>query len=89
MNKFVYDNSCYPVSIPDVIKKIITYNLGVDPSEIKSDSTIYSLGGDSLDFVEFLMDIEEEYGIYIPDEKVAGTKTLGELVKLVEECKSR
>ena len=53
------------------LKKIITEVLNVDESEITMDTKfIDDLGADSLDVIEMLMTLEDEYGITIPDEKI-------------------
>ena len=45
---------------------------------------IKDLGADSLDIVEMLMGLEDEYGMSIPDEVAAGLKTVGDIVRLIE-----
>ena len=57
-----------------------------DPSTIKPESLISKdLGADSLDILQLLMKIEDEYGIVIPDETLAGFKTVGDVVSFLEE----
>ncbi len=57
------------MSVPDKVKSIIAEQLGVEESEIKSESHfVNDLGADSLDTVELVMAFEEEFGIEIPDE---------------------
>lgn len=56
-----------------------------DPSKITSDSLIQKeLGADSLDILQLLMKIEDEYGIVVPDEKLAGFQTVGDVVAFLE-----
>ena len=66
-------------------EKLVSYaakQLELDPAEITPDSTFESLGIDSLDIVEMIMDLESELGIELElEEKVA---TIGELVAFVE-----
>ena len=42
------------------------------------------LGVDDIDLIEVLMEIEERFGVYIPDEELGKIKTVGDIVKLVE-----
>lgn len=56
-----------------------------DPSTIKPESLISKdLGADSLDILQLLMKIEDEYGIVIPDEQLAGFQTVGDVVAFLE-----
>ena len=72
----------------DEIKDIIIDQLQVDESEVTMDTNLMKdLSADSLDAVEIIMAIEEEYGIEIPDEDVETFQTVGDLVKYVEENK--
>jgi acyl carrier protein len=57
------------VSVKAKVKDIIVEQLGVDPERVKEDSKfIEDLGADSLDIVELVMAMEEEFDIEIPDE---------------------
>ena len=59
-------------------------NTGKDASEFTPETTFESLGIDSLETVEMVMELEEELGVELElEEKVA---TIGELVKFVEKC---
>ena len=72
----------------DEIKDIIIDQLQVDESEVTMDTNLMKdLSADSLDAVEIIMAIEEEYGIEIPDEDAETLQTLGDLVRYVEENK--
>ena len=56
-----------------------------DPAKITPDSLIQKdLGADSLDILQLLMKIEDEYGIVVPDETLAGFKTVGDVVSFLE-----
>ena len=67
------------------VKEIISDELGLDADEITLETNILEdLGADSLDAVELIMSIEEEYDIMIPDEDALNVKTVKELVKLIE-----
>lgn len=68
------------------VKKIIAEQLGVDESEITNESHfIDDLGADSLDTVELVMALEEEFGIEIPDEDAEKIQTVGDVQKYIEE----
>ena len=70
----------------DEIKDIIIDQLQVEESEVTMDTNLMKdLSADSLDAVEIIMAIEEEYGIEIPDEDAETFQTVGDLVKYVEE----
>ncbi len=72
----------------DEIKDIIIDQLQVDESEVTMDTNLMKdLSADSLDAVEIIMAIEEEFGIEIPDEEAENFQTVGDLVKYVEENK--
>ncbi len=67
---------------------VIAEQLGVSKDMVKMESNILEdLGADSLDVIEMLMTLEEEYGITIPDEKINQVKTVGEICSLIENCK--
>ena len=69
----------------DEIKDIIIDQLQVDESEVTMDTNLMKdLSADSLDAVEIIMAIEEEYGIEIPDEDAETFQTVGDLVRYVE-----
>lgn len=72
----------------DEIKDIIIEQLQVDESEVTMDTNLMKdLSADSLDAVEIIMAIEEEYGMEIPDEDAETFQTVGDLVRYVEENK--
>ncbi len=68
------------------VRAIIAEQLGVKPEEVTdSASFVDDLGADSLDTVELVMALEEEFGIEIPDEDAEKMTSVGEAVKYVEE----
>lgn len=72
----------------DKVADIIANQLNIDKSEITPESeVIKDLGADSLDIVEMLMGLEDEYGMTIPDEVAVGLKTVGDIVDLISEKK--
>ncbi|HDP69917.1 MAG TPA: acyl carrier protein [Actinobacteria bacterium] len=69
----------------DKVKKIIIEQLGVDESAVKSETSfINDLGADSLDIVELIMAIEEEFGLEISDEDAETITTVGQAVEYIE-----
>jgi acyl carrier protein len=72
----------------DKIKEIIIEQLQVEESESTMDTNLMKdLSADSLDAVEIIMAIEDEYGIEIPDEEAETIQTVADLVRFVEENK--
>ena len=70
----------------DKVKEIIADQLDVDADSVVADANIQDdLGADSLDVVDLEMSLEEEYDIEIPDEAVANIKTVGDIVKYIED----
>lgn len=68
------------------VKDIIAEQLGVKKEEIKPKSSfIDDLGADSLDTVELVMALEEEFGIEIPDEDAEKMTSVGESIKYIQE----
>jgi len=72
------------MDVRDRIIRIIKEQLNVKESEIKPESSfVDDLGADSLDTVELLMAIEEEFGIEIPDDDADKAKTVGDLIDYI------
>jgi len=70
----------------DTIKKIIVDQLGVEESAVEMETNLMKdLEADSLDAVEIIMAIEDQFEIEIPDEDAEKFQTVGDLVKYVEE----
>ncbi len=67
------------------IKEIIANQLNIAIENVTDDKEIVrDLGADSLDIVEMVMSIEEEFDIQVEDEKMADIKTVGDIASLVE-----
>ena len=67
------------------VKKIVAEKLNVKEYTITEASTfVNDLGADSLDVVEFVMEVEKEFDITIPDEEAAKLNTVGDAVKYIE-----
>ena len=72
------------------VKSIIAEQLGVKIEEVTdSASFVDDLGADSLDTVELVMALEEEFGIEIPDEDAEKMTTVGDAMRYVEEKASK
>ena len=70
------------------IYRLTRDTLGAHEIEITNDTTFYDdLGADSLDFIELIVAIEKEFNIVIPDEQYERFKTVGSVVKYVNEQK--
>ncbi|MEK9150445.1 MAG: acyl carrier protein [Candidatus Desantisbacteria bacterium] len=68
------------------VKKIVIEQLGVNESQITEDASyIDDLGADSLDTVELVMALEEEFGLEIPDEDAERITTISQTVTYIEE----
>lgn len=69
----------------DKIKEIIVEQLGVDENSVSMETSLMKdLEADSLDAVEIIMAIEEEYGFEVPDEEAEKFQTVSDLVNYVE-----
>jgi acyl carrier protein len=76
--------------VKDKVKEIMVEQLGLsDVNEIKDDSKfIEDLGADSLDIVELVMALEEEFDLEIQDSDAEGILTLTDAVKFIEDKKA-
>ncbi len=71
--------------VMDKIKDILIEQLNVDESEIVAEASfIDDLGADSLDIVELIMSMEEEFGIEIPEDEVEALSTVGAAVEYIK-----
>jgi acyl carrier protein len=71
------------------ISEIIAQELSVSKEEIALETHLQDdLGADSLDAVELVMTIEEEFEIAIPDDETQNLKTVGDIVRFVEKLKA-
>ncbi|PIQ88571.1 MAG: acyl carrier protein [Candidatus Omnitrophica bacterium CG11_big_fil_rev_8_21_14_0_20_42_13] len=74
------------MAVEDKVKSIIAEQLGVKVEEVTPQASfIDDLGADSLDTVELVMALEEEFGIEIPDEDAEKMSTVGDAIKYIEE----
>ena len=69
----------------DKVKDIVLDKLGTEENKItEAASFMDDLGADSLDTVELIMEMEEEFGIEIPDEEAEKLATVGDAVKYLD-----
>ena len=68
------------------LQQIIAEVLNIEPDEITMNTTfVDDLGADSLDIVDLVMNLEDEFDTEIPDEAIEGMKTVGDVVKYIED----
>lgn len=73
-------------AIFEKVKSIIVDQLGVEADEVTEDASfVDDLGADSLDIVELIMALEEEFDLEIPDEDAEKISTVGEAVEYIRE----
>ncbi|HOX04150.1 MAG TPA: acyl carrier protein [Candidatus Paceibacterota bacterium] len=73
-------------SIEQRVKDIIVDQLGVNADQVTHEAKfIEDLGADSLDTVELIMALEEEFGIEVPDEEAEKLQSVGDVIKHIEE----
>jgi acyl carrier protein len=73
-------------NIEQKVKEIIADRLGVDPEEVTPEASfVEDLGADSLDTVELVMALEEEFGIEIPDEDAEKIQTVGDAIEYIQK----
>jgi len=73
-------------NVQERVKNIIVEQLGVEADQVKPEAQfVNDLGADSLDTVELIMALEEEFDVEIPDEKAEKIKTVGEAISFIEE----
>ncbi len=76
-------------NIEERVKNIIVEQLGVDAAEVVPTAQfVNDLGADSLDTVELIMALEEEFDIEIPDDKAEKIKTVGEALDYIKQAVS-
>ena len=70
----------------DTVKELVAEQLDVDAEKVVAEANIQDdLGADSLDVVDLVMSLEEEFDVEIPDEAVKDIKTVGDIVKYIED----
>jgi acyl carrier protein len=72
-------------SVEERVIEIVCENLGVNKEQVTRPTRfIEDIGADSLDIVELIMELEEEFEITIPDEQAEKIKTVGEAIDYIE-----
>ena len=67
------------------IQEVLAAQFEIDPSKITRETDVMNdLGADSLDLVELIMTLEDEYGITVTDESVYEHKTVGDIAEFIE-----
>ena len=78
------------MDIAQKVKEIVAQQLDVDGSEVKEEAQfIEDLGADSLDTVELVMALEEEFGQEIPDEEAEKLQSVGDVIKYIEDTQQK
>jgi len=77
-------------SIEERVKAIIVEQLGVNADQVTPEAKfIEDLGADSLDTVELVMALEEEFGNEIPDEQAEKLQSVGDVIRYVEDTSKK
>jgi acyl carrier protein len=77
-------------TVEEKVRDIVVEQLGVKPEQVTPDAKfIEDLGADSLDVVELVMALEEEFGSEIPDEEAEKLTTVGDVIKYIEELRTK
>lgn len=72
------------MDIFEKISKIIAENADINPEIISPETTINELGLDSIDLVDLVMEIEDSFGVSIPDEEFENIRTVSDITDLIE-----
>lgn len=68
------------------VREVITRQLDIDPETVTMESRLIDdLKADSLDIVELVMDLEQEFDVEIPDEELPKVQTVADIVKFLEK----
>lgn len=73
----------------DKVREMIASQLNLKVEDVKEDSKIIDdLGADSLDMIEMLMSLEEEFAISVPDDEAEKLKTVGQIAAFIDSQKA-
>jgi len=74
------------MDILEKVKAVVVEKLGVEPDQVVPEARfIEDLNADSLDIVELVMGLEDEFGLEISDEEAENIRTVGDAIKFIEE----
>ncbi len=75
--------------IAEKVKSIIVDKLGVAEAEVTPEATFaQDLGADSLDTVELIMQLEQEFDVHIPEDEANKIQTVGDAIKFIEDAQA-
>ena len=73
-------------NVQERVTKIVAEQMGTDKAKITPETSfVNDLGADSLDTVELVMELEDEFDVSIPDEDAEKIQTVGQAIKYIEE----
>ena len=76
-------------AVQDRVKDIVAEQLGVDKEKVTPETSfVNDLGADSLDTVELVMELEEEFDISIPDDAAEKIQTVGQAIDFIEKAQA-
>ena len=85
-HQFLEEEKTAKEEIFDKLKELVVDQLGVEEDEVTMEATMQDdLGADSLDLVDLVMSVEEEFGVKVADEDLENIKTVGDIVNYIEE----
>lgn len=75
------------MAVFEKVKSIVVDQLGVDEGDVTLETSFEELNADSLDIVELIMALEEDFDLDIPDEEAEKIRTVGDAVNYIKENK--
>lgn len=73
------------MNLSDKVKQILAEQLSVDQADLTDNTSFDDLNADSLDVVEVIMALEEEFDIEIPDEDAEKIRTVGDVIEYIKD----
>lgn len=73
------------MELKDKVFARVAENMGIDKGSLNMETTFQQIGADSLDMVEFSIDVEDEFGISVEQDDITKIKTLGDAIGFIEE----
>jgi acyl carrier protein len=82
----VYQGGVRVASVFERVQGVVAEQLGVDPEKVTPDAEfVQDLNADSLDLVELIMQLEEEFGVEISDEQAESIVSVGDALEYIQE----